>query len=150
MTTLLIVIAFLVIFPLFWMATTYLVAKMSGWATMAKHYRTNTQPEGHSRYMSSGTIGWSRYNGVLQLILNEKGLYVSVLPLFSVGHPPLFIPWEHIELRGKVDFLLIVRQRLTVFTPTGKQIAKMRLSRSIFEEARNTIPYDIDPTEFAR
>lgn len=144
MTTVLIIIAFLVIFPLFWMAITYLISQMSGWSAMAQHYRTDTKPEGYSTSMNSGMIGWSRYNGVLQLVLNEKGLYISILFLFRIGHPPLFIPWEHIELGGKVDYWIVVKQRLTILTPNGKKITEARLARSIFEEAREFISYSID------
>ncbi|MEZ4886708.1 MAG: hypothetical protein R3E32_18410 [Chitinophagales bacterium] len=146
MTTVLIIIAFLVIFPLFWIAINYLTAKISGWATMAKYYRTDLKPEGYAKSMTSGTVGWARYNYVLNIVINEEGLYMSTISLFSIAHPPVFIPWEHIELRGKVDFLLIVRQRLSVFTPSGKRIAKVLLSRSIFEEAERVIPASIDGT----
>lgn len=147
MTTVFIIIAFLVIFPLFWMAITYLIAQMSGWAMMAKNYRTDTKPKGYSTSMSSGTIGWSRYNGVLHLIINEEGLYISILQLFSFGHPALFIPWEHIELKGKIDYWIVVKQQLIVLTPNGRKITELRLSRRFFEEARDIIPYSIDREE---
>ncbi len=144
MITALIIIAFLVIFPLFWLGITFLIAKISGWGTMAKYYRTDNKPEGYTKSMTSGTVGWARYNYILHLVLNEEGLYMSTISIFSLTNPPLFIPWEHIELRGKVDFLMMVRQRLSIFTPNGKRIAKVLLSRSIFEAASEVIPYSID------
>ena len=144
MITLLIIIAFLIIFPLFWLAVTYLIAKISGWGTMAKYYGTDFKPTEYTKTMTNGSVGWARYNYVLNVLIHEDGLYLSTIYLFSFANPPVFIPWEHIELLGKFDFLLLVRQRLKIYNPNGKLIAKVLLSRSIFEENENVIPYSID------
>ncbi|MFK7903750.1 MAG: hypothetical protein AB8B69_01430 [Chitinophagales bacterium] len=144
MTAALIIIAFLVIFPLFWLGITYLIAKVSGWGTMAKYYHTKSAPEGYTKSMASGRIGWANYSHVLNIVVNKEGLYMGTILPFRLTNPPLFIPWEHIELQGKVNFFLMVTQKFSICTPNGKRIVKVFLSRSIFEEARGIIPHSID------
>lgn len=40
---------------------------------------------------------WTNYNNCLVVGANKYGLYIAVLPIFRVGHPPLFIPWTEIS-----------------------------------------------------
>lgn len=135
----------LVVFPLIWLGVTYLLAFTSGWRTLAKHYRTNQQPEGYTQKMVSGNFGWTGgYNNILTVTITKKGLYLSISIFFRLTNPPVFIPWEHIELLGKQKLLWLVRQQLIVYTPIGKRIVKISLPRSIFEETDEIIPYDID------
>jgi hypothetical protein len=43
------------------------------------------------------------YNNCLTVGSNPEGLYLAVLFLFRVGHPPLFVPWQDISvMTGKL------------------------------------------------
>jgi len=43
------------------------------------------------------------YSSVIRLIAADDALYLSVLFLFRVGHPPLCIPWKEIQF-GRTKF----------------------------------------------
>ena len=45
------------------------------------------------------------YAGCITFTPDGKGLGLSVLILFRVGHPPLFIPWNAIEVKEEKKFL---------------------------------------------
>jgi hypothetical protein len=41
--------------------------------------------------------------------VNPNGIYLSVLFIFRIGHPPLFIPWPDVSMREK-RFLIFFKQ----------------------------------------
>jgi hypothetical protein len=85
-----------------WLVITALVGYISGWTTLAKHYRLNSTFVGQRWRMQSAQMRWlANYNNCLTLGSNESGLYLSILPLFRFRHPPLLIPWEEISLSRK-------------------------------------------------
>lgn len=84
-------------FPLLWCTVSLVLAHIGGWAKLANHYLA--VPDREKRLertygMQSGYIGSTRYKGCLNFRIYEEGLGLSVLFLFRIGHPPLFIPWE--------------------------------------------------------
>ena len=93
------VLLFLVIFPLFWCGVIFLVAYLSGWATLARVYRFDGYFQGRQWSFQSAQIGWGNYNGVLTVGANWEGLYLKPFFLFRFGHPPLFIPWYDISVK---------------------------------------------------
>jgi hypothetical protein len=46
---------------------------------------------------SVGMRRWTNYNNCITVGANKYGLYLAVLPIFRVGHPPLFFPWTDIS-----------------------------------------------------
>jgi len=79
----------------FWCGVVALIGLM-GWRQIAGSYRTEDWPEeteGIPFSMQSGYVGVSRYNGVLDGAITEEGLYLRPMKIFSINHPPLFIPW---------------------------------------------------------
>ncbi len=73
---------------------------------MAETYRFEGTFEGSRWRFTSARMRWGvNYNGCLTIGANERGLYVAVLFLFRLAHPPLFIPWSDVrvtEQRGLV------------------------------------------------
>ncbi len=49
----------------------------------------------------------ANYNNCLTIGVDTAGLYLSPLFFFRIGHPPLFIPWTEISLRGRRKILFI-------------------------------------------
>jgi hypothetical protein len=41
------------------------------------------------------------YNRCLTVGANEQGLYLAMNPLFRLGHPTLFIPWNEISVQAQ-------------------------------------------------
>lgn len=56
----------------------------------------------------------ANYNNCLTIGGDPAGLYLSPLFFFRIGHPPLFVPWTEISLRGrrKIMFIECVELRL--------------------------------------
>jgi hypothetical protein len=73
---------------------------------------------------------WGHYSSVIRMIAAEDALYLSVLFLFRVGHPPLCIPWDEIQF-GRTRFLF---RRYVVLTLGKTERIPMRISERM---ARN-------------
>ncbi len=49
----------------------------------------------------------ANYNNCLIIGADPTGLYLSTLFFRRIGHPPLFIPWPEISLRGRRKILFV-------------------------------------------
>ena len=81
----------------FWSVIVGLISLFGGWQRLARQYRDLDNYQGRKLRMRSGRLGASDYNGVLILGADFIGMYLAVSPLFRIGHPPLFIPWNDIQ-----------------------------------------------------
>lgn len=93
---------FLVGFPLLWIAACFLLSRVSGWASLATYYATDTKPEGERYGSQSMGLGFSRfsmvsYSAVVNSYVSETHLYLVPKLLFRVGHRPLNIPLKDIK-----------------------------------------------------
>jgi hypothetical protein len=117
---------FAVFFAVVWMAASFVIAKISGWAALAERYRLQQGTfTGWRLHFQSGRMRLTaRYGGALTIGANEMGLYLAVNPLFRVGHPPLFIPWHAIDVReGKrFSFREVPGVQLDVSQRTGNRV----------------------------
>ena len=67
---------------------------------------------------------WSHYGSGIRLIAASDALYVSVLFLLRIGHPPLRIPWDEIRFsRTKFFFRSYI-----VLTLGNQEKIPMRIS----------------------
>lgn len=128
----------LLFFPAFvglWCGVCFLIALIGGWRALAKKYAHGVESfQGNRWHMQSGTMrGLARYRGTLTLGADARGLYLGVMVLFRAGHPPLFVPWNEIELRERhgwlfptvdVMFTAMPGERLTVSRGLGEQLAR--------------------------
>lgn len=93
-----------------------LISYIGMWAWLAKWYRFDgvvpITTETHT--FVSGFIGRSRYGGVLTVASLPEGLYLSVMPLFRPGHPPLLIPWGDVHVRGYRSMYTLRSSRFVV------------------------------------
>jgi hypothetical protein len=94
---------------IFFYAVFYLISVMTGWFVLGKRFRQQSEPYGETR--SAGPFFytiymrcWSHYSSVVRLTAAADALYVSILFLFRIGHPPLRIPWDEIQF-GRTKFL---------------------------------------------
>lgn len=108
---------------------------MSGWFTLSRRFKKDSEPCGATKrtgpfFYSVYMRFWGRYSSVIRLIAAENALYLSVLFLFRIGHPPLCIPWSEIKL-GQTKFLW---RRYVVLTLGHQEHISMRISERM---ARN-------------
>jgi len=96
------IIAFPVAFGLIWTLVSLLISLFSGWGRLAQIYRTDRPPNGKALGNYWLLMGPASYRGVTTLQPSADGLYLSILGLFRLGHPPLLIPWSDIRVRGSV------------------------------------------------
>lgn len=91
-------------FPMFvgmWVGVSILLSFISGWASLAKDFKTMQDTIGKEFRYVSGSMGIRffpvNYGNCLFVTVNEQGFELSVLFLFRVFSPKLFIPWKEVE-----------------------------------------------------
>ena len=100
-----IVLSMIAAYLVFWAGVISLIG-FAGWKQIAERYPADRWPEeeeGVALSWQSGSIGASRYNGVLKAVITADGLYLRPVRMFAFNHPPVFIPWGSI-LRTKMAF----------------------------------------------
>ena len=84
-----------------------LVARLSGWSQLAGSYRANSPFQGETwRFQSVQMRYLSHYNNCLTFGADAQGLYIAMFFFLRAGHPPLFIPWEELEIRPDKRFFV--------------------------------------------
>jgi hypothetical protein len=90
--------AYILIFITLWICVCKLISVFDGWKTLSQDYQTNSAFDGQKLWFRSvGMRRGTNYSSCITLGVNKYGLYISILPIFRVGHPPLFIPWTDIS-----------------------------------------------------
>ena len=87
----------------------FLVSLLSGWRKLSKRFRAQSETYGVTK--SAGPFFytvylryWSRYSSSIRITAADDALYLSVFILLRVGHPPLCIPWNEIQI-GRTRYL---------------------------------------------
>ena len=118
-----------IVFVAFWCVVCFLISFFSGWFTLSRRFKKQSEPQGEIRSAGPFFYGvymrwWSHYGSGIRLIAASDALYASVLFLLRIGHPPLRIPWEEIRFsRTKFFFRTYI-----VFTLGSEEKIPMRIS----------------------
>ena len=122
-------------FVLLWSLIIWLTSRLAGWWRLAQHYRDVDSYYGKKLRGKSGEFGAASYGGILTFGANYQGMYLAVNFLFSIGHPPLFIPWNdiHIEERQRrfgnqtsLTFAKVPKVKLTIPSKVMAQVQEMK------------------------
>jgi hypothetical protein len=118
-----------------WCAVCFLISFLTGWFALVRRFKKQSEPYGEIR--SAGPFFytvymrfWGHYSSVIRLTAASDALYASILLPFRVGHPPLRIPWNEIQI-GKTKFFW---RRYIVLTLGSAEKIPMRISERM---ARN-------------
>lgn len=85
-----------------WAIMFTLISRVGGWALVAEQYRCQETFTGATWSFQKGQMRWMvGYNNCLTVGADPRGLYISILFPFRLGHPPLFIPWRDISRASK-------------------------------------------------
>lgn len=96
---------FIMVFPLLWCLVVLLLSRVGGWHRLGKRYAVGDQlVEGNAVSPAHVSVGSVRYRHITTLQLNDEGFCLSVMPLFRLGHPRLFIPYTDITTRRPARF----------------------------------------------
>lgn len=103
----------LTLFAVAWLGAGWLVSRAGGWASLAARFPADGVVEGERFRFASGAFGRkalpTRYNGVLYVTVNRRGLGLSLWFPFRFGSSPMFIPWSAFES---------ATERRRMFSPT--------------------------------
>ena len=134
--------AYILIFIAMWICGCKLISVFGGWEALSRDYRANSAFDGRKLWLKSiGLRSWANYNNGITLGVNKYGLYVSTLPFFRIGHPPLLIPWTDISTEAAPRRLLpdLVKFKFTK-QPDVPMVVSKKLAERIFKmrEERQT------------
>ncbi len=87
-------------FVLIWGGVIWLLSWLSGWQRLALYYRASAPPQGQPASPLWAMLGPVSHRGTLTVQAAPEGLYLSVMVLFRLGHPPLLIPWSAVRGGG--------------------------------------------------
>ena len=126
---------FILFFIILWVLVCKLISAAAGWRLLARDYQANTGFEGRKLWLkSAGMRRWASYNNCLTVGVDKYGLYLAVLPIFRIGHPPLFFPWTDISTEAGSRRLLGEFIRFTFAKqPDVPVIFSKRLATRIFQ-----------------
>lgn len=108
------------------------ILSMCGWHELAESFPAPSERSGKRFAIQSGKVGWVSYNICLTIYASTEGLYLSVWPIFRIGHPPLFLPWKAIHNPTFKRILWFETVTVDVGAPA---IARLRLARKVFENS---------------
>ena len=118
-----------------WPAASGALALLSGWWTLASHFRASDAVAGERFRFVSGSLGRRffpvKHGNCLFLTVNDEGFRLAILLVFRFLSPPLFIPWARVEsvTEKRVFFVprteISIREtwpRLSIYGRVGKSL----------------------------
>lgn len=127
--------AYILIFIVLWMGFCKPISVFGGWQALSRDYRANSPFDGRKLWLKSvGMRRWINYNNCIILGVNKFGLYIAVLPILRIGHPPLLIPWTDISTEAVTRRLLpdLVKFKFTK-QPDVPMVFSKKLAERIFK-----------------
>ena len=106
-----IILSFVIFFPLLWSSIVGFVAFAGGWRTLASDYPEHPSDSAEWKRMASGYLGRGfiiigQYKSVLNF--GKDGQYLHIKPMFAfrMFHPQISIPLSDITRHGSGDSFL--------------------------------------------
>ncbi|MDQ3821175.1 MAG: hypothetical protein M3362_26325 [Acidobacteriota bacterium] len=123
-------LAFALIFLIAWLGSSWLIGNISGWRSLATIYPlVKSFPKKKWSSQSAQMHWFGFYNNCLNFGVDTEGVYISIWPLFRVGHPPLFIPWSDISVRERKSVIFTFIE----FEFKGLPSIPLRISKRLYE-----------------
>jgi hypothetical protein len=114
--------------PLFfiglWLFISAFFAFISGWLSLASHFRAPSRPEGQKVTSQVKQMGMVPENRVTHLIISDHGLYIYASFLFRFLHPALLIPWNEVRLVREVKTLWWYTYQLDIGQTTTLRVTR--------------------------
>lgn len=124
-----------IFFAILWCIVCYFASFVSGWYSLSKRFRAQSEPYGEMKtagpfFYTVYMRFWGHYSSIIRMMAASDALYLSVLFLFRIGHPPLRIPWNEIQF-GRTTYFFFP---YVVLTLGEQERIPMRISQRM---ARN-------------
>ena len=115
-------------FPLFWLFVCFLIARLGGWAGVAKALAARHRPEGtHFSGLSLQIAPATSYGGCVSATFSRDGLWLAPIWLFRFGHRPLLVPWDRVGPPAQQRILWFRQTYLPI--QSGRRPLRLGLSR---------------------
>jgi hypothetical protein len=122
-----------------WPGLLFLISRMSGWRELSENYPSPGMFDGRMfRFQSASLRLGTNYGGCLNVAVNHMGLHLSLVALFRIAHPPVFIPWPDISTKEKSGFLFRGMELRFARCPSVPFVISERLMKKI-SDARNMV-----------
>jgi hypothetical protein len=92
---------FLVSFSALWLSVCALLSWISGWHSLGQEYRCHVTFAGPLWSWQTGHMRGVGFRNCLTVGADRGGLYLANALPFRFRHPPLYIPWSHIQVTPK-------------------------------------------------
>ncbi len=116
-------VAFIVGFPLFWIAVVYAVAFFSGWSALAQRFPATSPATGQTFGWTSAKLSmFSNYNRCLKVTVSARGIDVVPQIFFRIGHDPIFIPWSKVVGRQRRRMIFATSVVIALAEPIDRVI----------------------------
>jgi hypothetical protein len=133
-------VLFPVLFAGMWLLVSHSLAAMGGWRALAEVYPARSPFTGTRFRLRSARLGGHvNYNSCLTLGAGPAGLYLAVLPMFLVAHPPLLIPWSDITARETRSWLLRDVELRFARVPGTTLRTSRRLAQALFDASGTSV-----------
>jgi hypothetical protein len=125
-------IAPIIVFPFFfigmWCLVSYKISRL-GWSTWAERYRCERQISGKSYRGRSGRFSLQgSYKSILNVVLSNEGIGLSVKLLWRVGHEPLLLPWTMVTGVEERNYFFFRNLRVTISDQAQKFVFGLPVS----------------------
>jgi hypothetical protein len=128
-----------------WAVVCYVMGQLSGWVILSRRFRDSGAFYSYQWPFQSVRMRtlWGTYNNSANFGADEAGLYMSVFPLFRIGHTPLFIPWSEIQVVSGNRGLIFKKRKLLL----GRQeliplVVSLSLAEKLKEAAGQAWPVE--------
>ena len=113
-----------------WFLVLWILSVASGWRRLAKQFDAPPLAPADARRLGSAFIGAVRYNGVLRLAIDHRGMFLSPYRIFRPFHRPLLVPWSEMRIEEATGRTVAGRQ-LAFPAVSGTRIV---LPKSVLED----------------
>lgn len=81
-----------------WILVLWILSISSGWRRLARQFDAPPLAPADTRRLGNVFIGTVRYNGVLRLAIDDRGLLLTPYLIFRPFHRPLLVPWSEMRI----------------------------------------------------
>ena len=117
-----------------WLGISFLLSAIGGWNRLAVQYAASPFGIEKRFRFRSAQFGGVSYSGCVIFGASTQGLSIAVLPLFRIGHPPLFIPWRDVSAREVETWLFPLVELKFARVPDVSVRIRRRLADQLFQE----------------
>ncbi len=116
-------LTWLLLIPIAWVVICVLLSRLSGWWRLSNQFSDADFAADESAWFRSASLSGIQYSSCLNFAVNDRGLRMSVIFPFRIGHPPVVIPWSAMHAIEAENKLFSHRVKVSMGSPTAMRAA---------------------------